>query len=119
MTIIENSSDHRMAERIAAGLRRCIGVKKAIKCRQMVDKLKAEGFQNASDTKVRDIIRHLRRHQGMFICADTHGFYMAVTRDDRRHQINSMKSRIKEMNETLQAFLNIEENDRRQAEMDI
>lgn len=97
-------NDFKLADRIAEGLVRCTGKQKAA-CNKLIRmRLKKEGLI-ISAVKVREIIHYLRTERKMFICGDNNGYYVPVNDDERRHQINSMTSRIREITEARDAMI--------------
>lgn len=103
--------DIRMVDRVQDGLSRRIGKSLAITGKRIKAILKAEGYKGVSDSKIREVIHYLRTERGLFICAEETGYYMANTQEEREHQIASLSSRIREIQEVKDALIrNLQKN---------
>lgn len=98
-------SDFQIAARVQDGLSRRVGKQWAITSKRMIGILKAEGFKNVNGAKIREIIHFLRTERKMLIIADAHGYYMATRMEDVNHQVASLNSRIREMEEVKMAMI--------------
>lgn len=110
-------NDIKLANRIQDGMSRRIGKRWAITSKKMIEILKADGFTKVNDAKIREIMHYLRTERELFICADEKGYYTAQTAEERSHQIASLSSRIREIQEVKDALLRIMEKDTSQAQL--
>lgn len=112
-----DSMDILIANRIQDGLTRRKGKRWAITSKKMVQVLKAEGFKGVTDVKIREIVHYLRTEREVFICADEKGYYMAETEEEKKHQITSMASRIREMQDVKDALVRIINKETEQSQL--
>lgn len=85
-----------LARVIEAGLLNHVGKQNAIKSKAIIAALKSKGY-DITGPQLREYVHHLRVDKGLFIAADTNGYYMASNEIERVNEIRSMKSRIKKM----------------------
>lgn len=112
-----DSMDILIANRMQDGLTRRKGKRWAITSKKMVQVLKAEGFKGVSDSKIREIVHYLRTEREVFICADERGYYMAETEEEKKHQIASLASRIREIQEVKDTLVRIMNKETEQAQL--
>lgn len=98
-----------MKELILAGLKYHVGRKNAITASQIVDKLKSKGY-DINQTKLWEIVRELRTKDKVFVCSDVFGYYLPANDDEMNHLLNSLRSRRREIQETLDALESIKSN---------
>lgn len=100
---------------VVCGLKNHVGRANAITAREIIQKLKSQGH-NLNNTTLWEIVRYLRMERGMFICSDGHGYYTPANDEERNHTINSLNSRIREIEDTRDALLKIK-SEVKQAEL--
>lgn len=88
---------------IEKGLKTHVGKENAVTGRVIVQKLKAKGFKLNGGT-VRSAVHYLRTVRKMMIVGDSFGYYLAANDEEILHQIKSLKSRIREITEVLDAI---------------
>lgn len=98
-----------MKELILTGLKSHIGRENAITASEIVSKLRLKGY-DINQTKLWEIVRELRTKDRIFICADGKGYYLPASEDEKDHQIKSLQSRRREIQETLDALESIKSN---------
>lgn len=112
-----DARDILIANRIQDGMTRRKGKRWAITSKKMVQVLRAEGFKGVNDVKIREIVHSLRTTRQVFICADEKGYYIAETEEEKKHQIASLASRIREIQEVKDTLVRIMNKDTEQAEL--
>lgn len=95
--------DVRLVAAVAAGMQQHIGSANAITGPKIMAALRARGYK-ASGAQLREAVHHLRVKRRMFICADHRGYYLASTKEEKEQQIRSMKSRVREIQEVVNAL---------------
>lgn len=92
-----------LSDIVLTGLKAHIGKANAITAGEIVSRLRAKGHE-INTTKLWQIVRDLRTENKIFICADGNGYYLPANESEKDHQINSLRSRAREIQETLEAL---------------
>lgn len=98
-----------MTDLILTGLKAHVGKQNAITASEIVRKMRAKGFE-INQTKLWEIVRELRTERKIFVCSDVSGYYLPANEDEMNHLLNSLRSRRREIQETLEALESIKSN---------
>ena len=95
--------DEQLLRIIKRGLSDKVGKSQAITSAKIVEALKSKGF-TISGAILREHINHLRTIEGLFICGDNSGYYLAANEDEAVHQIKSLQSRVNEIQKVIESL---------------
>jgi len=87
-----------LLEKLKIGLANHKGKPNAITSKEIVEKLKP-AFPGINGATIRVHVHYLRTVEKVFICADSSGYYTPDNEIEAKHQLASIRSRIKELRE--------------------